>query len=320
MSSSRESVGIAGLGQGLHPAVRAIVLDALAGGVGHVLPTNTTYRDQFGLGAGTLQRALDVLRDRNALTVVSRGHLGRFVESIDVGQCWQAAGLDAIRLLLPPSGPTEIEILDESLAEELTRLGIPHTVHHSRGGSHRLEAIRSGEHDLAVVSAGTVQFDSSPLAAGRSGDPSPSRRLDDGTYYAPGRLVLVRRQGDEVEPSPLRVAIDRDSPDHVSLTHEMFAGRDDVIFIDAPFPSVPSWVLRRKVDVGIWHAARSVIPLDWAGLSTEPVHSKAQEQLSGAVLVVSARRPELNSVLTALNLADLSTRQQFALLAEDNED
>jgi hypothetical protein len=317
MALSRESAGIAGLGQGLHPAVRAIVLDALSGGVGHTLPTNIVYRDTFGLGAGTLQRALDVLRDRGALTVTSRGHLGRVVESIDVGQCWQAAGLAAVRLLLPPSGPIEIEVLDSRLAEELTRLGIPHTVKHLPGGARRLEAIRAGDHDLAIVSAGT--FDSiKGTIDGSEASGLLARRLKAGTYYAPGRLVVVRRATAN-EQSPLRVAIDRNSPDHVALTLGEFGHRDDVALVDAPFPSVPAWVLRNRVDIGIWHEARSVIPLDLAGLSTRPLTSDARDVVSGAVLAVSPQRPELRSVLADFNLDDLLEEQRRALAEDDDQ-
>ncbi len=318
---SRQSAGIAGLGQGLHGAVRAIVRDALSQGVGHTLPTNVTYHETMGLGAGTLQRALDVLRDRGALEVTSRGHLGRVIDGIDVGQCWQAAGLEAVKLLLPPSGPIEIEILDNRLAVELSRLGIPHTVQHLRGGALRLESVCEGDHDLVVVSSGT--FD--PLYEKRSEDSADprlslaTRRLEPGTYYGPGRLVVVSRT--DAEPAQSRrVAIDRDSPDHVALTLGEFGDGPDVELIDVPFPSVPASVLRNRVDMGVWHTTRSVIPLDLAGLTTRPITSEARDAVSGAVLVASPARPELRSVLAELDFTDLAAEQRKAIDAAADEE
>ena len=352
------------MGRGLHGAVRAIVRDALSQGVGRTLPTNATYHETMGLGAGTLQRALDVLRDRGALEVTSRGHLGRVIDSIDVGQCWQAAGLETVKLLLPPSGPIEIEVLDNRLAVELSRLGIPHTVQHLRGGALRFESVCRGDHDLVVVSSGT--FDSllerlgeekeaedvpaqvAGSAAGSalgsavgqaaasvgSGEGNAAgtdeayeadradqrlslatRRLEPGTYYGPGRLVVVSRTGSE-PALPLRVAIDRDSPDHMALTLGEFGDGPDIELIDVPFPSVPASVLRDRVDVGVWHTTRSVIPLDLAGLTTRPITSKARDAVAGAVLAASPRRPEMRSVLAELDFTDLAAEQQQAIEAE----
>ena len=359
------------MGQGLHGAVRAIVRDALSQGVGRTLPTNVTYHEMMGLGAGTLQRALDVLRDRGALEVTSRGHLGRVIDSIDVGQCWQAAGLETVKLLLPPSGPIEIEVLDNRLAVELSRLGIPHTVQHLRGGALRFESVCRGDHDLVVVSSGT--FDSllerlgeekgmegaaadgvtvggaatggmvagvvvtggvvTGLARGGGADRKAggadgaddqrlslaTRRLEPGTYYGPGRLVVVSRT-DSLPVRPLRVAIDRDSPDHVALTLGEFGDGPDIEFIDVPFPSVPASVLRNRVDVGVWHTTRSVIPLDLAGLTTRPITSEARDAVAGAVLAASPGRPEMRSVLAELDFTDLAAEQRRAIEAAADEE
>jgi len=319
----RAAEGIAGLGQGLHSAVREIVLEALSRGSGATLPTNAHFKSTRNIAAGTMQRALDLLQDRGALAIVSRGHLGRVIESLDVGQCWQAAGLPPVRLLLPPRGPIEIDVLDNRLAEDLTRLGIPHTVHHRPGGARRVDAVMTGEHDLAVVSAGAYDGTiGSVQGADESGGPEGegvailSRRLESGTYYAEGRLVVVRLAS--CEPAgPLRVAIDRGSPDHVVLTEAEFPVDAGHTYVDTPFPSVPAQVLRGAVDVGIWHVTRSIIPLDLAGLATDGLSAAAARaawsELSGAVLIGSPSRPELRSVMAELRLDDLADVQQDAL-------
>ncbi len=310
---------VAGLAAGLHPAVRAIVLEVLARGVGSSLSTNVDFKARYNIGAGTMQRALDLLRDRGAVTVANRGHLGRRVEQIDVGQAWQAAGLAPVRVILSPGGPIEIDVLASRLADELTRLGVSHTTHHLRGGAGRLAALRSGEYDLAVVSAGTWSD-----AARRSASTSSEviRKLAPGTYYAPGRLVVVTRQGQDWA-SIKRVAIDRESPDHVALTLSEFPLTEGFDYVDAPFPSVPAWVLRDRVDAGIWHETVSVIPLDVAGVELaapqRQAATEAWDALSGVTLIGSEKRPELRSVIEALQLDDLRTAQQTALEAAHDD-
>ena len=317
------STGIAGVTSGLHRAVGLIVKEALSRGIGAAMPTNVHYAEQHGISAGTMQRALAVLADRGALEVVSRGHMGRVIRSLDVAQCWQAAGLDPVRLILPPSGPPEADVLAELLAEGLTASGIPHTVHHLPGGTSRLAAVQAGGHDLAVLSLGTWL---SAIAGGPSdGAPVLLRKFPAGTYYAPGRLVVVRR-ADDHRSTGLKVAIDPDSPDHVALTEAALPSTDGHEYISAPFPEVPRGVLRGDVDAGVWHVARSVVPYmaepsdettSLAGLRLDPfTGAQAIEQarlLSPAALVGSAGRPELRLVINQLPLDGLVDAQRREL-------
>ncbi len=308
------------LGNALHPAVRRIVTDALARGVGSPLPTNAHYLQTYGIGAGTIQRALTLLEDREVLQTSSHGHRGRTIDTIDVGQAWQAGGLPPVRLLLPPSGPAEIDVLDRLLAEGLTNLGIPHTVHHRRGGGRRLASVRSGEHDIALISAGVSaedvvpETDPRPAAADR-GSPL-TRMLAPGTYYAPGRLVAVRRT-DSRAMAPARIGIDSQSSDHVALTTGEYPESAGVSYVEIRFPSIPAAVLRGEVDAGIWHLQRSFIPLDLAGLSTARLTRQAAtevwDRLSAAVLVGWEGRPELAAVLASMPLDDVAAQQTDAM-------
>lgn len=304
--------GIAGLTSGLHGAVRAIVKDALSRGVGSSLPTNVDYQDCYAISAGTMQRALALLADRGALEVVSRGHLGRVIRSLDLAQCWQAAGLDPVRLVLPPVGPPEADVLADQLAEGLTASGIPHTVKHLPGGTARLAAVRAGAHDLTVVSAGTW---ANPVPDSAADGATLLRELAPGTYYAPGRLVVVRR-ADDARDGALRVAIDEDSPDHATLTMAALPLSAGHAYLPTTFTGVPRAVLTGAVDAGVWHIASSVVPLRLTGLRFDRLTDAAVEwagTLSPAVLVGSARRPELRPVIAGLDLAGLVEAQRQAL-------
>ncbi|MFE9662645.1 YhfZ family protein [Streptomyces sp. NPDC005955] len=298
----------------LDQAVKAIVVDALRAGVGASLPTNSHYLHALGASAGTVQRALKLLADQQALTVTSRGHLGRTVDALDIGAAWHLAGLTPLRLLFPPGGPVEIDVLTESLAGELTALGVPHTVHHQRGGARRIDAIVAGEYDLAVVSAGTLGDANRRLGA------APTLVLPPGTYYAPRRLVAVTRTG-AAQPAPgARVAIDHDSPDHVLLTESAYPPGQGYVYVPCKFPEVPAAVLRGQVEVGIWHLSHTVIPLDLAGLSCTDLEdlptATAWQDLSAAALVGWPQRAELTAVLAAISLPTLPQAQQRQLHEE----
>ena len=306
-----------GVQQGLQPALRALALDALTKGTGATLVKNTTLRDELGISAGTIQRALDVLADRGALRTVSRGHLGRRIESVDAGQCWQSAGLDPLRVLLSPAGAVEMDVLESTLAGELTDLGIPHTMGHQRGGALRLASVVCGAKDLTVVSVGTLAGVRAQAGAVWDG---VERLLGPGTYYDPDQLVVLHRETD-LDLEPRRVAIDRSSFDHEALT-EAELSSDTVEFIDVAFTEVPAYVHAGVVDAGVWHVTRSAIPPRQAGLVLVPFRQRrgraVRDGLSGAAIVGWTGRPEIRSVLDALRLDRLGEDQREGFRDEAN--
>lgn len=311
--------------QGLHVATRAIVVDALAKGIGGTLTKNTTFTDELGLGAGTIQRALDLLGENEVLRTVSRGHLGRQIVSLDIGLAWQAARLSPVRVVVSPAGAVEMDVLESAIGDGLTALGIPHTMRHMRGGTPRMLEVREGAHDLTVVSGGT--FEGTSASTGPSWG-SPVRHLEPGTYYAPDRLVVLERTGGagrsgaEHRGHRVRVAVDRESFDHEALTRAEFPAEDGFDLVDVPFTDVPSYVAAGIVDRGVWHVTRSPIPVELAGLVATPVARPAARRLcadlSRATLVVWPGRPENVAVLEALPLADLLGMQERGF-AEEGE-
>jgi hypothetical protein len=259
------------------------------------MPTNAHYARTVGGTAGTIQRAVSALAEQGALTMTSHGTRGRAVESIDLGRAWAFAGLTPIRLLLPPGGPEEIERLTEALTDDLTAAGIPHTVRHQRGGARRLDSVREGRADVAVLSSGVAD-------TACDLERMHLRHLAPGTYYAPDGLVSVQRAVDRGRV-PRRIGIDPDSPDHVALTEATYPRRAGHVYVERPFPDVPAAVLRGEINAGIWHRRHSVIPLDLAGLSTERLPECAREVwagISGATLVGSGDRSELATVMRSI--------------------
>jgi hypothetical protein len=310
--------GIAGTRSGLHKAVRAIVLDALSRGLGETLSTNDEFREELGLGAGTIQRALDLLAERGALQTTARGHLGRRIEHIGVGDCWQAAGLSPVRFILSPAGPVELDALEKRLGNELTAMGIPHTMHHSRGGNGRLRGMTRGDYDIALVSSGTL---SGARESWGDGGLEVARVLSPGTYYAPERLVVLLSPQLAEDAAPRRIAIDRESFDHEALTLAEFpedAGPYEYVSMD--FTEVPGQVLAGLVDAGMWHITASPVPLFLTGLRARqmstPEARGVRDSLSAAALVAWEGRPELKAVLESLPLVGLERDQRKGIANE----
>lgn len=315
--AAKSSDGIAGATSGLHIAVRAIVQDALAKGVGQTLTTNGEFQERLGVGAGTLQRAIDLLAERDALRTTSRGHLGRRIDSIRLGDCWQAAGLSPVRIVMSPAGPVELDVLEQALADDLTGLGVPYTMHHARGGNGRLQAVIAGRFDLAIVSRGTYEgMKRSTAGFGLGG----ARVLGEGSYYSPERLVVLRGPLSNDPSLQDTIAIDYESFDHEALTLAEFPADAGYRYVQMDFTEVPARVLAGLVGAGVWHVTTSAVPLFLTGLSAEqmatPAGRNVRDLLSAAAAVAGARRPELSAILDALQLPGLERRQRAGLDAE----
>lgn len=298
------------VGGALQSAMSALVRDALAVGADGTLPPNQHYLQEYGLGAGTLQRAVDQLRRRKAMRTVSHGRSGRAVAELDVAAAWAAGELSPIRMVLPPEGPVEITALEEVVAEALTSMAIPHLVTHLRGGSIRRRMLLDGRADLAIFSICVLGSRPSPLL---------HRALGVGTYYGPSRIAVVSRAGARASERR-RIGIDEDSPDHVALSHGEFPPVEGYEYVPVPFPHVPAAVLRGDIDAGIWHIIPSVVPLGMTGLQLRPLSTpggrRAWEQTSEAVLAAGPSRPELASVVAQLDLRVLADRQRSAISAD----
>lgn len=214
------------------------------------------------------------------MEVVSRGHRGTFVTSLDLAQLWQFSAMPPMHVLLPPPGPVEAQCIAHALAERMERIGASITVGFLGGAQARDAAVSDGTADIAVMSHGAA---STLRRKNRI-----SLKLGPGTYYRPGSLVVVTRQS----AGPVRrIGIDPHSDDHQRLTRAEFAAGGGE-FVETEFTAIPRAVLEGTIDAGVWHTVQSLIPLDLAGLAIAPLSTVAAQRLaaeiSGAVLIAEA--------------------------------
>ena len=233
--------------------LRAIVLDALRLGIGAALPTNAHYLGTVGATAGTIQRAVAVLAEQEALTTTSHGAAGRQIGSLHVGRAWTLAGLAPVRLLLPPSGPVEIDALVDRITDRLDRARPPS---HREAPARRFPPARRRGRGRRGRRGGVVG--GARRAADRLGE-VPIRQLGPGTFYAAGAVVSVVRAADPRRGPPASPSIATPPTTHCSPrphTRPMRATSTSSV----PLPEVPAAVLRGDVDAGVWHRSPSVVP------------------------------------------------------------
>lgn len=298
--------------QAILNAKRYIVIHALQSGLGSKLLTNTQFNERYGIVAGTMQRALKMLKDSMALSTQSKGHMGRIVTQIDTGLCWNIAKLPPVQLIMPSSGAIEIDIVIRHITDKLSKLNIPYFISNRPGGELRIEQVLSGEFDIALVSLGAAQNMPTPL------DENHIKVLAPDTYYSMNRLVAVTSKN---ITQPTKVAIDSHSSDHVRLTKIEFPQSEGFEYIETDFRQIPARILNKEADVGLWHMTSSPVPLEHAGLCARLLKKQqaieSHQQLSAATLVINPHRPELNALLNEIDSNEIVQNQHQAFVEED---
>lgn len=270
--------------------VQRLSLDMLGRPTGSRVPTTVDYQKQFGVGSGTVQKALAILEHSGAVTLSRHGHLGTRLVDQDEGLLWTMSGRGQVRLALHPPGPITGFGLLKGLQSEFDTLGVPLDVHYAPGGEERADLVASGDVDAGLVSAGVA--DSLRRAVRRK---ITTVNLGDGLYYAPGSVFVVRREDAAKRPRRVRVGIDRSSRDHSVVTSAAFPDDAKNVHVDCAYSQVLTALLERRIDVALWHSTLLPVPLTAMGLAVTPLEddaaTRALATVSGAVLVL--RRDDL---------------------------
>jgi hypothetical protein len=207
---------------------------------GDRLPTVADLAEELGTGVGTVQRALSILQQEDAIELDPRGKLGTFVAAINRPVLWQAAQQGLMVGLMPLPYTRRYEGLATGLRVAVERIGVPFSIAFMSGAQNRLDALVAGR-DFAVVSR---------LAAQRAVRKRKSLEvcLDFGpeTFVA-GHAVVWASKRRTKHP---RVGLDTHSLDQVELARMEFG--DNATYVDVQYLQVLEHLRAREFDVTIW--------------------------------------------------------------------
>ncbi len=271
-------------------AAMRIAQDLVSKKPGQRLPPVGEYAVELGVGRGTVQTALRLLQDGKAVTLVPRGHMGTFVESIDPALLWEFTGFGTVTGVMPLPYSLRYQGLATGLYRAFQEAGVPMVLAHMRGARRRLEALNSGRYEFALVSRhayeamrGEVDYLDLALELG----PQTSVRE---------HVLLLRDPNAAGIADGMRVAIDPASIDVSRLTLRE-CGEAKVTLVELPYTQFPGQMKQGAIDAAIWDAeegtppgAGKVVPLGSGGLGAIP-------ETGEAVVVVHRDSQVLKAVL-----------------------
>lgn len=285
------------------PLAARVAREVLSVGVGGRLPITSELQQRYGVGSGTVQRALSEVREHGA-ALRPRGQRGTFVTDIDLPALWSLAQLGSVDILLPATESAEMKALIAALSRAVdSTVGADLTVSVQSGASSRIDAVREGRADGAVMSSGALEHVAG-VAVDR--DPSITVRggwcivsMGHGSYYRDGSIQVIARDPDRTTWA--RVGVDPRSSDHVRLSDAEFRG-SDVEVVDAPFVRVPALVHDGTIDAGIWHRVDTLFSPESVGLAMLPLDAPDSAELLAAMSSAVIATPETSPLHRVLEL------------------
>ena len=226
-------------------AVNRLAQDLLTRKKGDRILSISEYQELFGVSRGTVQNSLNYLKDHHAVSLVSRGHMGTFIEALDYRRLQECSFNKEIL----GSMPLPYSLCYRGLATALFQLMSPYAFNlvYARGAGSRIRLLTSGVCQFSVCSRYAAEE-----AVRANENLEIALDLGPGTYLT-RHMLLFRDPEKQAIESGMKVAYDRDSMDHQHLTELMVSGVPDVTLVEMKAHQTVRAIQTGQVDAGVWN-------------------------------------------------------------------
>jgi hypothetical protein len=258
------------------------------------MPTVRDLAVKHRTSISSIHVALARLREAEAIDVETRGPLGAFMVQRSLGRLWEIAEHGPLVIALPLASSARYEALATAIKQLLTQTGLEVFLIFVRGSRQRLQAVREGRCNLAVMSS----FAASELTGP---DDSIVVELRPESYNTGHRVFYSSTVHDG---KPMRVIVDRFSADQQLLTALEF-GTSDVQLLPAMTGQIARMLADGHGDAAIWTVDEMQVHRP-PGILDRPLSPAVRAQVDGretkAVLVGrAADGPTLQAVTRSLD-------------------
>lgn len=271
-------------------AVNLLAQDLLGRKSGERIPSISEYQQMLQVSRGTVQNSLSYLKDAGAITLVARGHMGTFIQTLDYRRLQECTFNREILGAMP----LPYSSCYQGLATALYQVFSPFAFNlvYARGAESRLRLITSGVCQFIVCSRFAAEE-----AIAKGDDVQIAVDLGPETYLSRHVLVLRDPQAKGIAPG-MRVAYDRASADHRYIT-EMICGQvPQVELVQMRAHQIVQSIRSGAIDAGVWNLDE-IVESGYQGLNVVPIDGIVDvSRFSSAVLVVRKGEQALGQMLS----------------------
>ena len=270
-------------------AVNRLAQDLLTRRKGDRIPSISEYQEKLGVSRGTIQNGLNYLKERKAVTLMTRGHMGTFIETLDYPRLQECSFNKEIL----GSMPLPYSTCYQGLATALFQLMSPYAFNlvYARGSGSRMKLLVSDVCQFSVCSLYAAEE-----AIRTNEDVEIALDLGPGTYLT-RHMLIFRESGKKNIESGMRVAYDHDSMDHRRLTELMIGDVPNVELVEMKAHQTVKAIQSGQVDAGVWNLD-DILESGYKDLNMVPIPITSETaKYSSAAFVVSKSNREIAQLL-----------------------
>lgn len=215
--------------------------------VGQQIPTVTQLCEKLELSRGTVQNSIRFLQENKAIVLISKGHMGTFLEGKNTRILLEFAGITSIVGVMPLPYSRKYEGFATGLLTTLeNQYNIPSSLAYMRGAKNRVSMVLTGRYDFAVVSKyAAKQF----IEMGHK----LSIVKEFGYYsYLSEHIVVFHDPKAKGLTNGMRVGIDMDSLDQQNLTEKVCLGKK-VELVPVDYSQILQHIDTGNIDAAVWN-------------------------------------------------------------------
>lgn len=221
-----------------------VALSLLSRSVGDRIPPISEYQEEFGVSRGTIQNALNHLKDAGAVKLVSHGHMGAYIEEINYARLQENCLVQELLGIMPLPYSLTYEGFATAVYDQLRNYKF--NMAYARGAVGRIKLVESGTYQFAVCS----QYAAEHAISGGS-HIEIAMNFGNGSFLSKHVLLLHNHDCSEIRDG-MRVAYDAESLDQREITKNLIKGKQ-VKLIDIRTQQTLQALAEHTIDAGVWN-------------------------------------------------------------------
>ncbi|MBQ4343479.1 MAG: GntR family transcriptional regulator [Erysipelotrichaceae bacterium] len=270
--------------------------------VGDKIPTVSEFSETFDLARGTVQNAIKMLQQSDAIRIESKGHVGSYLVKKNMTILLEFAGISSIVGVMPLPYSKRYEGLASGLLVTMeNHYNIPASMAFMRGSKNRISMLISNRYDFAIVSRTAAEE-----MIAEHDNILVVMSFGDYSYLSEHVIIFKNDKLKEIQDG-MRIGVDYDSIDQRYLTEKVCEGKK-VQFVSVDYSRILERVLHGDIDAAIWNKDEitdKFIKVNYCELKDTHELKQFKAAANEAVMVVSKSEPELVPLLQ--NIVDPTT-------------
>jgi hypothetical protein len=212
---------------------------------GDRLPSNHELGRSLKAGIGTIQSALKFFEENGEVKLISRGHQGTVIDSINYVTLFKYNDVPWILGAMPLPYSRLLEGLATGLYNNFENRGLLLKMSYIRGGQIRINSLLTRNIDFVICSKMAAD-----IAIKKYPQLEIINKFGDYTYVGKSGIIFSDNNQTKIEDN-MKIGIDEDSFDHVYL-NKIIGKNHNVEFIKLKYSEIFSKLKKGEIDATVW--------------------------------------------------------------------